>query len=50
LSPAEVASLRRVPNDWHAAHALGRLVLLSPGLEIADFLAGAPGTAQVGLG
>jgi hypothetical protein len=50
LTPDQVADLRRVPNDWHAAHAIGRLVLLSPGLEIADFLAGTPGTAQVGLG
>ena len=49
LSPTEVADLRAVPNEWHAEHAIGKLVLLSPGLEIADYVAAASGTAVVGL-
>jgi hypothetical protein len=30
LSPADVQDLRLVPREWNAAHAIGRIVLISP--------------------
>jgi hypothetical protein len=30
LTPVEIRDLRLVPREWNAAHAIGRLVLISP--------------------
>jgi hypothetical protein len=37
LSPAEVRDIRLVPREWNAAHALGRIVLMSPTAELWDY-------------
>lgn len=42
LSPDDVADLRVVPTEWNAAHAMGRVVLLSP--DLLEFWDYPPGT------
>lgn len=37
MSPQDVADVRLVPREWNAAHALGKIVLMSPTAELWDY-------------
>ncbi len=50
LTAQEVSDLRLIPTEWNTKHALGRLVLLSPGVTIEDWLGGDTGTAEIWIG
>ena len=50
LTVQEVADYRVIPTEWNAKHTLGRVVLLSDGMTIEDWLAGDPGTAEIWIG
>lgn len=47
LTPTEVSDLRLVPREWNAAHAIGKIVLLTAGVKLWGYPTGTWGDGDL---